>query len=206
MTSKELAEKLLNIQNEIKVPKSSYNSFGKYSYRNVEAIQEAAKPICKKYGVVITVQDDLIPVGDRFYIKATATISDGSNEIKTTAFAREPDAQKGMSEAQITGSSSSYARKYALGGLLLLDDLKDDDADETPNVERKPKSEPARKPEPTHKPEPSGKADALAELAKMKGQDLGEIKTMIIKKYNKANISDLTDAEIEPIMKWLRGL
>ena len=200
MTSKELAEKLVNIQNEIKVPKSSYNIFGKYNYRNVEAIQEAAKPICKKYGVVITVQDELIPVGDRFYIKATATISDGVNEIKTTAFAREPDAQKGMSEAQITGSSSSYARKYALGGLLLLDDLKDDDADETPIVERKPKSEPARK----H--EPSAKADDLAELAKMKGQDLGEIKTMIIKKYNKANISDLTDAEIEPIMKWLRGL
>ena len=200
MTSKELAEKLLNIQNEIKVPKSSYNIFGKYNYRNVEAIQEAAKPLCKKYGVVITVQDELIPVGDRFYVKATATISDGANEIKTTAFAREPDAQKGMSEAQITGSSSSYARKYALGGLLLLDDLKDDDVDETPNVERKPKPEPARK------PEPSAKADDLAELAKMKGQDLGEIKTMIIKKYNKANISDLTDAEIEPIMKWLRGL
>ncbi len=121
-------EKLVKIQSELKAPKNQRNAFGKYNYRSCEDILEAVKPLANAEGCVVTVSDDVVMVGDRVYVKATAMITDGDHEIMTTALAREPEQQKGMNEAQITGSASSYARKYALNGLFAIDDTKDADA------------------------------------------------------------------------------
>lgn len=123
-----MIKKLVKIQNELKAPKNQRNTFGKYNYRSCEDILEAVKPLANAEGCVVTVSDEVVMVGDRVYVKATALIYDGDHEIKTTALAREPEQQKGMNEAQITGSASSYARKYALNGLFAIDDTKDADA------------------------------------------------------------------------------
>ena len=121
-------EKLLAVQSELKAPKNQYNSFGKYKYRSCEDIIEAVKPILAKHGLVLTLSDAIEYVGDRYYIYVTATVADNESSIATEALAREADTKKGMDAAQITGSASSYARKYALSGLFLLDDSKDADA------------------------------------------------------------------------------
>lgn len=124
-------ESLSKIQSELKAPKNLYNSFGKYKYRNAESILEAAKPLCAKYGCTLTVMDDIVLIGSRYYIKAIATVTDKEgNSTSTTAFAREDETKKGMDGAQITGTTSSYARKYALNGLFCIDDTKDPDSDE----------------------------------------------------------------------------
>ena len=126
-------ERVLLAQNELKCNKSQYNSFGKYKYRSCEDILEAAKPICKKYFLLLTLSDKVINVGERYYIEASATLRDvkaTSFELVSTASAREPANKKGMDESQITGTASSYARKYALNGLFSIDDTKDADTDE----------------------------------------------------------------------------
>ena len=122
-------EKLSSIQNELVVTKNQRNNFGNYNFRSAEDILEASKPICKRYSTVLRVSDEMITKNERVYVEATATLFDfEGNCIEATASAREPQTQKGMNEAQITGSASSYARKYALGGLFNLDDNKDADA------------------------------------------------------------------------------
>ena len=121
-------EKLAKIQRELKAPKDMRNNFGGYNYRSAESILESVKPLLD--GAILTIEDDVVLVGDRFYIKATATFQDGEFIKTTTAFAREPDTKKGMDESQITGAASSYARKYALNGLFCIDDNKDADTDE----------------------------------------------------------------------------
>lgn len=125
-------EKLMAVQVELKAPKNLYNHFGKYYYRNVEGIQEALKPLLKEYRLFMTLTDTIEEVGGRVYVKATATLVDlDSNDQSTVwAFAREANDKKGMDDAQITGATSSYARKYALNGLFLLDDTKDVDTEE----------------------------------------------------------------------------
>ncbi len=131
-----LSEKLNRIQVELKAPKDKLNKFGGYNYRSAEGILEALKPLLKTYGVYVTLSDEIVEVGGRVYVKATACLSDtksadGFNEVKVaTAYAREAETKKGMDEAQVTGATSSYARKYALNGLFLLDDTKDADTDE----------------------------------------------------------------------------
>lgn len=127
MTSKKT---LQIIQHELKAPKGQENKFGGYRYRSCEDIMEAVKPLLDKNNAILTVSDDVVVIGDRFYLKAVATLLDSeSGEIlaQTTAFAREPVAKKGMDESQITGAASSYARKYALNGLFCIDDTKDAD-------------------------------------------------------------------------------
>ena len=126
-------EALKKIQAELKAPKGQYNSFGKYHYRSAESILEAVKPLLAKYGAELTLSDDIIEVGGRIYVKATARITDGTENVVTNAFAREPEDKKGMDSSQITGTASSYARKYALNGLFLIDDTKDADTDEYHN-------------------------------------------------------------------------
>lgn len=125
-------EKLAAIQQELKAPKGQYNSFGKYNYRSCEDILEAVKPLLKKQGLLLRLMDEIVQIGDRYYIKATAYISDTKSEEGTsnTAYAREAEAKGGMDASQITGTASSYARKYALNGLFLIDDTKDADTDE----------------------------------------------------------------------------
>ena len=131
-------EKLTEVQNELKAPKSKYNSFGKYNYRSCEDILEAVKPILKSKRLAMTVKDDVFNIGDRFYIMATVTVYDCESEEKvtTTAYAREDADKKGMDGSQITGSSSSYARKYALNGMFAIDDTKDADGWNTHDKDR----------------------------------------------------------------------
>lgn len=124
--------KLEAIQQKLKAPKDKYNGFGKYSYRSCEGILEAAKPVLAELHCTITLEDEMVQLGDRFYLKATAKLIDSETgeSCETTAYAREPAAKKGVDDSQITGTASSYARKYALNGLLCIDDTKDADTDE----------------------------------------------------------------------------
>ena len=132
-----ILEKLLNIQQELKCEKSQYNDFGKYNYRNAEDILESLKPLLKKYECIIRITDELINIGNSNYVKATSSLisceKEGGmiSEINSCAYAREAIEQKGMNDSQITGSTSSYARKYALNGLFAIDDTKDSDTTNT---------------------------------------------------------------------------
>lgn len=136
-------EKLAAIQAELKAPKGQYNSFGKYKYRSCEDILEAVKPLLVKYKATLVITDDIRQVGGRVYVQAQANLVDleaeeGCREtVSNTAWAREPEEKKGMDEAQITGTASSYARKYCLNGLFLIDDTKDADTDEYRNQQMK---------------------------------------------------------------------
>jgi len=135
--------KLLNtIQKALKVPKNELNKFGNYKYRSCEDILEAVKPLLGES--VLTLTDEVVILGDRFYVKATATLLGAEETYSVTAYAREAQEQKGMAEAQVTGSASSYARKYALNGLFLIDDTKDPDTQD--NTPVKPKTAPKTTP------------------------------------------------------------
>lgn len=137
-----ITEKLMRIQTEIKAPKNLYNSFGKYKYRNAEGICEAVKPYLTREKLVLTLSDEIIEIGGRVYVKATAQLGDTETQetCEVSAYARESAEKKGMDESQITGTASSYARKYALNGLFLLDDTKDADSDEYHNQTSKSES------------------------------------------------------------------
>lgn len=124
----ELYQKLIAVQGRLKAPKGQYNSFGKYKYRSCEDILEAVKPLLVEHGLLLTIQDEVVLVGDRIYIKATATIRQGEDSLQSVAFAREELEKKGMDASQVTGAASSYARKYALNGLFCIDDNKDSDS------------------------------------------------------------------------------
>ena len=141
--------KLNAIQSALKAPKSQFNKFGGYNYRKAEDILEAVKPLLLQQGCILTCSDELLLIGDRYYIKATATITcveDGS-AISTTAYAREEEEKKGMDGSQVTGASSSYAREYALNGLLCIDDTADSDTtNQGDGKEKKPTRKPAPAP------------------------------------------------------------
>ena len=124
-------EKLVEVQNKLKAPKNQFNSFGKYNYRNAEDILEAVKPILKEFKAVVFIKDDIELIGDRYYVRAIAKFVDVETDkgIEVAAYARESEEKKGMDSAQVTGATSSYARKYALNGLFLIDDTKDNDHD-----------------------------------------------------------------------------
>lgn len=122
-----LTQKVGDIQHKLKAPKGQYNSFGKYNYRSCEDILEGVKPLLKKHNLALLINDEIVQIGERYYVKATAKITDGREFVSATAYAREPDTKKGMDESQITGATSSYARKYALNALLCIDDTKDAD-------------------------------------------------------------------------------
>lgn len=147
-------EKLANVQSALKCKKSQYNSFGKYNYRSCEDIVESAKPLLKQNGLLLTLSDEIVLIGERFYVKATAEIIDVAEGgvVSVSAFAREEENKKGMDGSQVTGASSSYARKYALNGIFAIDDTKDSDStnthgqeQETPKQEKQPFSEQQKK-------------------------------------------------------------
>jgi hypothetical protein len=131
--SNSLRQKLCNIQTQLKAPKGQTNAFGGYRYRSAEDILEALKPLLGEYGCSLVIQDDMVEVGGRVYVKASANLIDNETDLvlSAAAFAREAEVKKGMDDAQITGSASSYARKYALNGLFCIDDTKDADATNT---------------------------------------------------------------------------
>ena len=129
-----LGERLLAVQARLKAPKGQYNSFGKYKYRSCEDILEAVKPLLAEYGLVLTITDSIENIGGRFYVRALASLHDAEDPgvmLSTCAYAREDETKKGMDGSQVTGAASSYARKYALNGLFLIDDTKDADATNT---------------------------------------------------------------------------
>lgn len=167
---------IISIQNELKAPKGQYNSFGRYKYRSCEDILEAVKPLLHKYSCSLNISDEVVMVGDRFYVKSTATLRKDTGEVisSSVAFAREDEAKKGMDGAQVTGAASSYARKYALNGLFCIDDTKDADTDEYAK-NTKPEKEPAEK-------------DKLCNLY-----------IQLVKKVTESNI------EIDALMKYLKA-
>lgn len=122
-----LTQRVGDIQHKLKAPKGQYNSFGKYNYRSCEDILEGVKPLLKEHNLALLIDDEIVQIGERYYVKATTKITDGREIVSATAYAREPDTKKGMDESQITGATSSYARKYALNALLCIDDTKDAD-------------------------------------------------------------------------------
>lgn len=128
MADKTFTERVIAVQSQLKAPKNQRNNFGGYNYRNCEDILEAVKPLLKAEGLFLTITDDIVVLGDRFYVKATATLTDGERSLSNQAFAREEATKKGMDGSQVTGAASSYARKYALNGLFAIDDTKDADA------------------------------------------------------------------------------
>ena len=134
--------KLIEVQSKLKAPKSQFNKFGNYAYRNCEDILEALKPILKEVGATIIISDEVIPVNERYYVKATVKFIDTEtgDMVEASANAREEDNKKGMDSSQLTGSTSSYARKYALNGLFAIDDTKDSDFTNTHNKEDKKKT------------------------------------------------------------------
>lgn len=124
---KTLHETLNYIQGKLNAPKDQINNFGNYKYRSLESILEALKPLLRETGCTCTISDEMVNIGDRYYIKATSTLSNGEDEVSVTGWARESLAKKGMDEAQITGSASSYSRKYSMNGLFAICDIKDVD-------------------------------------------------------------------------------
>ena len=160
-------EKLIKIQSELKAPKSNYNGFGKFHYRSCEDILEAVKPLLAREKCMLTMTDEVVAITDKVYIKATATIIDLDNKVhcSTSAYARESENKKGMDESQMTGTASSYARKYALNGLFLIDDAKDADTNEFQQTKQKAEQKSKKKTE-------TGKEEwrvKVLKLAKEKG-------------------------------------
>lgn len=138
-----LYDKLGAVQSALKAPKGQENKFGGYRYRSCEDILEAVKPLLAENGLVLTISDEIVLIGDRYYVRASAAITDGETVEHAYGLAREPESRKGMDEAQVTGSSSSYARKYALNGLFCIDDTKDPDAtNDHGKAPAKPKAQP----------------------------------------------------------------
>ena len=166
------------IQQQLKAPKSQRNSYGGYNYRSAEDILEAVKPLLE--GITLTLNDEVVLIGDRYYIKATAILSDGEDEITATAFAREEKEQKGMSSGQLTGATSSYARKYCLNGLFCIDDAKDLDSDayakQTGQQPRQQKNPPKQQPQ--QKKAPPNPDEVLARFcdAAAKAQDANKLR------------------------------
>lgn len=201
MAAKTLQQKLIEIQAELKAPKSQYNKFGGYNYRNCEDILEAVKPLCAKHEIVPLLSDEIVMIGDRFYIKATAKVTDGKDEIATTAYARESKDKKGMDESQITGSASSYARKYALNGLFCIDDTKDADfMDNLQNSksQQQPKQQPAKE---THV---KGYNEFL-KIQKEKNVPPVEITKFVAAEFKKPRVGMLDEFEMVAALKWIKS-
>ena len=144
MENKNVYQKLMEVQSKLKAPKSQYNSFGKYSYRSCEDILEALKPLLNEVGAIVNISDQVKLIGDRYYIEATAMFLDVNtgDSIISKAIAREDESKKGQDLAQLSGATSSYARKYALNGLFAIDDNKDADSTNTHGKDIKPNMTP----------------------------------------------------------------
>lgn len=183
---------LSDIQSKLKAPKSQYNSFGNFKYRSLEDIVEAVKPLLKEHGATLTLSDDIIDIGGRIYVKATAHLMHQDKAIQTVAYAREAETKKGMDEAQITGSASSYARKYACNGLFAIDDTKDADTDEHTTV-----SEPKIKPKMIN----TAQKAALDKLIKEKGMTEDDFSKKVGKQ-----IDQLSESEANKIINKLQNV
>ena len=182
-------EKLLKAQVELKAPKGQYNSFGKYKYRSCEDILEALKPVLDKLKLTLFIKDDVIEVNTRNYVKATITLVNTEKPdeiIETSALAREEEIKKGMDASQITGASSSYARKYALNGMFMIDDTKDSDSTNTHGKEEKTEAE--------------RKKEAIEAINKLADTEEKTEKVFdMIAKFNKNSLLDCTPEELKKV-------
>ena len=228
-----LVQKLAKIQLELKAPKNQRNNFGKYNYRSAEDILEAVKPLCMKYGVVVSVTDDIVFIPcktvhvneshtdeseGRIYVKATVTIrncDDANDFFTTSAFAREEEDKKGMDGSQVTGAASSYARKYALNGMFAIDDTKDSDATNDHGKGGQPASTPksvAQALKPSPKPQNANKVAAwkLFKSAYHDGEDesfIGaQFKKVCVEVSGKEDVSKLGDADWDKILTYINGV
>ena len=214
-TKKKIHQKLLEVQAKLKAPKGQYNSFGRYNYRSAEDILEAVKPLLHEVGLLQVISDEVIEVGGRIYVKATIEVFDTESEdiITATALARESETKKGMDDSQVTGTASSYARKYALNGLYAIDDTKDADSNEyktnlegrnsrNSGVNRNSQANiPAR-----NKPSKNEILKLFNEL-KVSGIDEAELKAEMLIRFKEADVkstSDLTMTQYAELMNWIK--
>lgn len=195
-------EKLMTVQSKLKAPKNQYNSFGKYNYRSCEDILEGLKPLLAEVKAIVNLTDEIEQIGDRFYIKATAIFIDveKGEKIEVSASAREDENKKGMDLAQVTGSVSSYARKYALNGLFCIDDTKDSDSTNTHDKD-KPKDIPK---DTTAIEEKHLKA--IYAVCKAKGVTEDQLNKSIHKEYKKASKKELSMKEFKHLMDRLNKM
>lgn len=203
-------EKLKEIQTMLKAPKNLYNKYGGFNYRNAEGIYEAVKPLLDKLGMTLIISDSIQAVGTKNYVKATACLTDceTGEQLSSCAFAREAETKKGMDDSQITGTASSYARKYALNGLFLLDDTKDEDSDECRKYkENKSKAESAEPTQPAaFKPATAQQIHKINEYimayaGMCEDASEGDIWNTLKKKYGFAKQSDISKELAERITK-----
>lgn len=188
-------EKLLNIQTELKAPKGQRNNFGKYNYRSCEDILEAVKPLLKKEKCTLIINDEIEWIENRYYIRAVATLIDveSGEKIGTSAYAREEESKKGMDGSQVTGASSSYARKYALNGLFAIDDTKDSDV--TNQHDKKQ----------TSASQQSIIKQQIAEILKVKGISFEKLTEVIKIKFKKQKFDELTANEQQKLLEEVRA-
>lgn len=188
-------EKLLNIQSELKAPKNQTNNFGRYNYRSCEDILEAVKPILKKEKCVVIVNDEIEQVDNRFYVKATVSLVDveSGEIIASSAYAREDENKKGMDSSQVTGASSSYARKYALNGLFAIDDTKDSDVTNSGEENESSASQ------------QSLIKQQIGEILKVKGIGFDRLTEVIKTKFKKQKFDELTAREQRRLLTEVRG-
>ena len=200
MAEPNIHAKLLKVQAKLKAPKNQYNNFGKYKYRNCEDILEAVKPLLEEQGLTLTISDQIEAMeNNRTYVKAVATLTDGKDTLQVSAYARESETKKGMDDSQVTGATSSYARKYALNGLFLIDDTKDADsmnntssgATSKPKAQTKPKAKPNAQPQAKQASDTKKKAgDIVRQYCELHGTDEKTIKGGICKRPNFADTDE----------------
>ncbi|GGP17271.1 ERF family protein [Oceanobacillus neutriphilus] len=198
MSDETLVQKLIHVQKELKAPKGQFNEFGNYNYRSAEDILEAVKPFNAEKGLLLTLTDEPLLVGEWHYIKAAASITDGKDTHTVTAYARESESKKGMDHSQITGTASSYARKYALNGLYLIDDTKDADTDEYQNQNN-------QNSQPNNKNLSEAQVKRLFAIGKSVQVTAADIKKVIMNDYNKTDVSLLTKKEYDEVCSRLES-
>lgn len=198
--SNNIYKKLMLVQSKLKAPKNQYNSFGKYSYRSCEDILEGLKPLLNEVEAIITLNDEVVNIGERFYIKAIATFIDiaTGEKVEVSALAREDETKKGMDSAQVTGSVSSYARKYALNGLFAIDDTKDSDSTNKHDKDKGNVTNLNTENKWTNAKLTDSQIKRLYAIAYKKGIAADKVKEQVLKKFNK-EVKDLTKIEYDKV-------
>lgn len=200
----------MNIQNELKAPKSQYNEFGKYHYRSCEDILESLKPVLAKHKAAVTISDEIVLIGDRYYVKATAALIDieKGDKVEVSAYAREDEQKKGMDLSQLTGSTSSYARKYALNGLFAIDDTKDSDATNKHNTEQidRSKGDKGKQAMVDNSLASDKQLNYIYKLAKQKNYSPESMASYIKEVYGKDSSKALTKKEASELIEMLNEM
>lgn len=198
---KNIMKVLTEIQTKLKAPKGNYNSFGKYHYRSAENILEAAKPLLAEHQATLLLTDEIILVGSRFYVKATAVFHLDDESVSVTAMAREDESKKGMDGSQVTGAASSYARKYALNGLFLIDDNKDADTDEYRHTQDNAPAQPMMTEQQYNQI-----MNSIAEVAQISQGDPAKIQNAVLQAVQSTNVAELNQTQFAGAVKYLNAL